>query len=69
MESETGKRFFFSRLTRVRLLRRALPISLLILRKKPTVFQSSSLRVPLAGKRVSLLPGTTCLHIKGALDL
>ena len=38
-------RFFFSRLTRfarIRLLRHALPISLLILRKKPTVLQSST---------------------------
>ena len=38
-------------------------------KKNPTVLQSSPLRVPLAGKRVSLLPGTTCLHINGALDL
>ena len=35
-ESETGERRF----ARVRLLRHALPISLLILRKKPTVLQS-----------------------------
>ena len=54
-ESETGERrlkydrFFFSRLTgewgsrasRVRLSRHAVPISLLILRKKPTVLQST----------------------------
>ena len=48
-ESETGeRRFFFSsrtrpwlaRFARVRLLRHVLPISLLILRKKPTVLQS-----------------------------
>ena len=39
-ESETGERQFFS-LARVRLVRHALPISLLILRKKPTVLQSS----------------------------
>ena len=38
-ESETGERQFFS-LARVRLVRHALPISLLILRKKPTVLQS-----------------------------
>ena len=36
-ESETGERRF----ARVRLLRHALPISLLILRKKPTVLQST----------------------------
>ena len=35
-------RFFFSRFARVRLLRHALPISLLILRKKPTVLQSTA---------------------------
>ena len=34
-----------ARLARVRLLRHALPISLLILRKKPTVLQSRSRRV------------------------
>ena len=33
-----------ARFARVRLLRHALPISLLILRKKPTVLQSSTLR-------------------------
>ena len=38
-ESETGERQFFS-LARVRLVRHALPISLLILGKKPTVLQS-----------------------------
>ena len=38
-ESETGERQFFS-LARVRLVRHVLPISLLILRKKPTVLQS-----------------------------
>ena len=39
-ESETReRRFFFSRLTRT--LKHALPISLLILRKKPTVLQST----------------------------
>ena len=51
-ESETGERcwkYFSSRLTRfacVRLLRHTLPISLLILRKKPTVLQS---RTDMAG--------------------
>ena len=41
-ESETGeKRVRLARFARVRLLRHALPISLLILRKKPTVLQSS----------------------------
>ena len=40
-ESETGERTYVRvRLARVRLLRHALPISLLILRKKPTVLQS-----------------------------
>ena len=42
-ESETGERLFFSRLTRfarVRLLRHALPISWVILRKKPRLFCS-----------------------------
>ena len=38
-ESETGERQFFS-LASVRLVRHALPISLLILRNKPTVLQS-----------------------------
>ena len=58
-EGETGeRRFFLSRLTRprrvrlarfarIRLLRHALPISLLILRKKPTVLQSNVLLSPL----------------------
>ena len=52
-ESETGERRFFlsphtpvgrvrlARFARVRLLRHALPISLLILRKKPSVLQSN----------------------------
>ena len=43
---KTYSRFFFSgrvRLARVRLLRHTLPISLLILRKKPTVLQSRAL--------------------------
>ena len=43
-ESETGERRYgrvrLARLARVRLLRHALPISLLILRRKPTVLQS-----------------------------
>ena len=42
---KTDSRFFFSRLARfarVRLLRHALPISLLILRKNPSVLQSIS---------------------------
>ena len=43
-ESETGERRYgrvrLARLARVRLLRHALPISLLTLRKKPTVLQS-----------------------------
>ena len=43
-ESETGERSYkrvrLARFARVRLVRRALPISLLILRKKPTVLQS-----------------------------
>ena len=44
-ESETGERRYgrvrLARFQRVRLLRHALPISLLILRKKPTVLQST----------------------------
>ena len=44
-ESETGERRYgrvrLARFARIRLLRHALPISLLILRKKPTVLQSS----------------------------
>ena len=39
-ESETGEFSRLARFARVRLLRHALPISLLILRKKPTVLQS-----------------------------
>ena len=43
-EAETGERRYvrvrLARLARVRLLRHALPISLLILRRKPTVLQS-----------------------------
>ena len=40
-ESETGeRRVRLARFARVRFLRHALPISLLILRKKPTVLQS-----------------------------
>ena len=43
-ESETGEgrygRVRLARFARIRLLRHALPISLLILRKKPTVLQS-----------------------------
>ena len=45
-ESETGERPYgrvrLARFARIRLLRHALPISLLILRKKPTVLQSKS---------------------------
>ena len=53
-ESETGERLFspsphtpygrvrLARFARIRVLRHALPISLLILRKKPTVLQSKS---------------------------
>ena len=41
-EAENG-RVRFARFARVRLLRHALPISLVILRKKPTVLQSSAL--------------------------
>ena len=45
-ESETGERRYgrvrLARFARVRLLRHALPISLLILRKKPTVLQSTA---------------------------
>ena len=57
-ESETGERRFFflsphmpygrvrlARFARVRLLRHALPISLLILRKKPAVLQSTGILV------------------------
>ena len=44
-ESQTGERRYgrvrLARFARVRLLRHALPISLLILRKKPTVLQST----------------------------
>ena len=48
-ESETGEIRFFSlaRFARIRVLRHALPISLLILRKKPTVLQSRLRAVPL----------------------
>ena len=49
-ESKTGERRYtpvgrvrLARFARVRLLRHALPISLLILRKKPTVLQSNAL--------------------------
>ena len=52
-ESETGERRYgrvrLARFACIRLLRHSLPISLLILRKKPTVLQSgSSLIVPLS---------------------
>ena len=51
-ESETGERRSRRvRLARVRLLRHALPISLLILRKKATVFQSTP--VPRAKEKFS----------------
>ena len=41
-----------ARFARVRLLRHALPISLLILRKKPTVLQSSPLTASITGIQV-----------------
>ena len=45
-ESKTGERRYglerLARFARVRLLRHALPISLLVLRKKPTVLQSTN---------------------------
>ena len=48
-ENETGERRYglvrLASFARVRLLRHALPISLLILRKKPTVLQSSVLAI------------------------
>ena len=52
-ERDWGETVFFSRLTRprlarfarVKLLRHALPISLLILRKKPTVLQSTRVSI------------------------
>ena len=52
-ERDWGETLFLSRLTRlarfarIRVLRHALPISLLILRKKPTVLQSRLRAVPL----------------------
>ena len=39
-EAENRERVRLARFARIRLLRHALPISLLILRKKPTVLQS-----------------------------
>ena len=43
-----------ARFARVRLLRHALPISLLIFRKKPTVLQSRTARVPIDLSRTRL---------------
>ena len=48
-ESKTGERRYgrerLARFARIRLLRHALPISLLVLRKKPTVLQSTKAEV------------------------